>query len=224
MGGRGATGDSFGPVTLDLMGAPGRGEVSPIITAGLTELRGNEADVEGTLQNIDRVRFNDLNHEQLFVVDSQGFVLKGYDGDKGSVSFDVSSAETWTGLTVTHRHPDEFGGTFSVPDITNMIRFNWGCHEASTNEGRYIMKPTRKADGPGLLKALKAALPGIERRMKLVGKGLENQHFHSKKEYITANRKAQLEVIHNWYKINFPQYGYIYEFKERTTNEKENGN
>ena len=123
-GSRSDRGDSFGPVTLDLMGAPSRGEVSPIITAGLTELQGNEADVEGTLQTSTVCAFNDLNHEQLFVVDSQGFVLKkGFDGDKGKVSFDVSSAETWTGLTVTHRHPDEFGGTFSVPDITNMIRF-----------------------------------------------------------------------------------------------------
>ena len=55
------------------------------------------------------------------------------------------------------------------------------------------MKPTRKADGPGLLKALKAALPGIERRMKLVGKGLENQHFHSKKSILPPTEKPSLK-------------------------------
>lgn len=219
MGGRGTTGANFGTVTLDLMGSPSRGEVSPIITAGLMELRGNEADTESTLQNIDRVRFNNLDHEQLFVVDNEGFVLKGYDGDKGSVAFDVESARTWAGLTVTHRHPGEFGGTFSIPDIKNAITFRYGNHEASANEGRYSMKPTKEADGTALLQALTKALPGIQRCMQEVGKELGTQRFKNKKEYMTANRKAQLEVVHNWYKINLPRYGYTYEFKERLTNE-----
>lgn len=101
MGGRG--GSLFLAVSIDLTGIYNvRGPVSPLITAGLTELRGNEADPESTLRRIDTMRFNHLSHEQLFVVDKDGFVLKGYDGTKHSVSFPLDEAAKWKDCVVTH--------------------------------------------------------------------------------------------------------------------------
>ena len=216
MGGRGQSGSSFGSVAISLLSGESMGDVSPIITAGLMELRGSSADPESTLQNIDRVRFNKLKHEQLFVVDNDGFVLKGYGGEKHSVAFDVESALQWRGLTVTHRHPSEYGGTFSMADVVNTVKYGFGRHEASANEGRYVMRPTKSANGAGLVEALQKATPGIERQMSKVGKEIESKKFPSKKAYLVANRKAQLEIVHTWYKLNTPKYGYEYEFKERT--------
>lgn len=218
MGGRGAAG-SFPVLLLDITGNRNKiGVVSPLITAGLMELRGNEADPESTLQNIDRVRFNGLEHEQLFVVDQEGFVIKGYDGTENSVAFDTESARQWKGLTVTHRHPGEDGGTFSIPDICNVAKYNWGVHEASAREGRYRIEATHKADSEALASAIAQGLPKVQGEMKAeaerMAKALKKDHI-SEKDYERESYKAQLGVLERWYEEILPKAGYQYKFIPR---------
>ena len=45
---------------------------------------------------------------------------------------------------------------------------------------------------------------------------LGDEHYgKAKKAYEKANRKAQLEVIHNWYQRNVKRYGFEYNFYPR---------
>lgn len=205
----------FAPVSISITGASNSGKVSPLITAGLAELRGNQADPESTLRRIDEVRFNGLEYEQLFVVDKDGFVLKGYDGGKHSVGFPLDEAAKWKDYTVTHRHPSEYGGTFSFADIHCMVEYGWREHEASAKEGRYKMGRTNKADGSGLVRQLKADAGNIERDMRRIAQSISEKEYQSHKEFIYENRKQQLKVLENWYEQNLPKYGFAYKFTPR---------
>lgn len=212
MGGRGA---SLLPAHANLTGIV-NGKISPLITAGLAELRGNEADPESTLRRIDNVRFNKLGHEQLFVVDREGFVITGYDGGRSSVSFPVEKAAEWKDHIVTHRHPGSFGGTFSTQDIGCAVTYGWSEVEASTNEGRYNLKRTRDAKGVELLQKLQKEMPSIRNKMTEISNDIAKRRSQmTPKEYAYENRKRQLKVLDDWYSDNLPKHGYIYTFTPR---------
>ena len=214
MGGRGS---SFAPVSIHLSWGEKTGKVSPLITAGLMELRGNEADPESTLRRIDDVRFNNLDHEQLFVVDRDGFVLCGYDGGEHSVAFPPEKAVEWKDCIVTHRHPSSFGGTFSPADISCIATFGWSELEASANEGRYKIKRTSKnADGAGLVRRLQSGLPKIQQQMREIAISMSTgKKYMSHDQFIYENRKKQLAVLDAWYAENLPKYGFTYKFTSR---------
>lgn len=161
MGGR-DSGSDFSAITIDITGQyNSRSDISPLITAGLMELRGNEADSESTLKRIDKIKFRGVDHEQLYVVDGDGFVPKGYDGTADSVAFDTTIALEWVSMAITHRHSSDFGGTFSIPDINCVAVYGWGTIEANAEEGRYQMTASSRADGSGLIAQISQDLPRI---------------------------------------------------------------
>lgn len=217
MGGRGSS--LFPAVSISLTGES-RGHVSPLITAGLMELRGNEADPESTLRRIDELRFNNLEHEQLFVVDKEGFVLEGYDGKHSSVAFPTQRALEWKDHIVTHRHPGELGGTFSFADLYNFATFGWSEQEASANEGRYNMRRTKNADGEGLIRQLKRDIGILQEKMREAAARVAEKQFTSRREYAYESRKQQLKVLEDWYGKALPQHGFTYTFTPRKEYQK----
>ncbi|MFQ8982007.1 MAG: hypothetical protein ACLR6I_16920 [Waltera sp.] len=48
--------------------------------------------------------------------------------------------------------------------------------------------------------------------MREIALEMARKKYTSKKAYEKANRKAQLEVIHNWYQRNVKRYGFEYNF------------
>lgn len=51
--------------------------------------------------------------------------------------------------------------------------------------------------------------------MREIALEMARKKYTSKKAYEKANRKAQLEVIHNWYQRNVKRYGFEYNFYPR---------
>lgn len=118
------------------------------------------------------------------------------------------------GKIVTHNHPSEYGGTFSDADISFL---SLGMKElrASAKEGTYSIKAKKNANPHGLMKAYLRSAPRMQDAMREIALEMARKKYTSKKAYEKANRKAQLEVIHNWYQRNVKRYGFEYNFYPR---------
>lgn len=140
MGGRGSS-SSGGGAASDIWGTGGGGMIASddldMNLAGLTPMRGNKVDGAATLASVEK-RTEGLDHEQLYVVDGQGFVVAATDGDKGSVPITARTARNLKGNVMTHNHPRDNaevnGGTFSYADI-NCLSLGMSELRASAREG-----------------------------------------------------------------------------------------
>lgn len=203
-GGRGSSSYSASGKGFDGAGGSGASDVEEIMLAGNTGwVNGNEVSVASTLARWEDGRRN-LNHEEMLVIGDDGFPVAAYKGDRHSVAFE---GEKTRGMTVTHVHPDKYGGTFSEADISNFNKFNQKEIRASAREGTYSLKATRNANWDGLNKAYAKAQPSLaDKASKAVEK------VAAKGGSKTAQRKAYVDVYHKWYSSNMGKYGYTYEF------------
>lgn len=106
---------------------------------------------EKTLSDIGN-KIRNLDHEELYAVDSDGNIVARGSGDDHSVSFGKEGVED--GNIVIHNHPP--GGTFSAADMSG---FDAGAIElrVSAAEGDYRMtKLSDDSDLDGMVKALEA--------------------------------------------------------------------
>ena len=185
------------------------GNLQPLNVAGMTKgVNGGSLRYVNTQETLRQYEASKLNkpNEQMAILDENGFIVKAYEGDKHSVAY---IPEETTGKVVTHNHPDTYGGTFSDADIAGFLEFKQKEIRASAKEGTYSLKETKKGSGQkdALNKAYGKAQPGLAKKAESELMKVKNAGGSK-----TAQRKAYVDVYHNWYKNNFSKYGYTYTF------------
>lgn len=222
MGGRGSQYTDVG-VMVDMAGGSGSDKSRSIPVAGLTPSSNGTSlrytSVSATLSSLEKNALK-LDHEQLKIIDKDGFVIHAVDGNKGSVGFAGGESKV-KGNVVTHNHPRDDskmnGGTFSEGDISSL---SMGMSEmrASAREGTYSLKAGRKANPTGFYNSLVSSSTKTElnKKMLVAGRKVNPKNYSSKTDYHTAVFNAQLKVYHNWYKANASKYGYTYTFTKNS--------
>lgn len=214
MGGRGST---YGVNVISVSGGGYRdnGPVRELNVAGMTPTdRGSRfTNAEKTLDYIETKKLSE-KQEQLQVLDRYGYVTRAFQGDEHHVSIDAESVAYMKGKIVTHNHPDVYGGTFSDADI-GCLSMGMIEMRASAREGTYSMKATKKANPKGLMRAYERHADTMQKQMRDVALEVARRRFPSKEKYMEANRREQLQVIHEWYRKNAGRYGYEYSFSPR---------
>lgn len=218
MGGRGA---SFEPVAINIGGASGSDSEEPeeLIVAGMTPTyKGSRyTQAKKTLEFIESKK-RSYEKEQLQILDEYGYITKAFQGDEHSVAVSSDAVAYMKDKIVTHNHPSDWGGTFSGADIS-MLQTEVSEMRASANEGTYILRRNKKSDPKGFYHAFKKEEQQLNQKMWEIALELAMKKWSSNKSYKKAQRKAQLEVLHQWYIEHAGQYGYTYLFEE-VQNEK----
>ena len=165
---------------------------------------------------------NNRTHEELRVVDRDGFVIGASVGDEGSVGITARTAANLRGNVLTHNHPRSDdgmnGGTFSTADIGIMARYGVSELRATAREGTYSLRAGNNANPAGFYNELMD--PRTQRslytQMTSAGRRINPADFSDKQSYTNAVFNAQVKVYDNWYKRNAGKYGLIYTFEKRT--------
>lgn len=144
-----------------------------------------------------------IKREMGFLSAPDGTILAAARGDKTSVG--VAYAGSQEGLTLTHNHPDKYGGTFSDADISHLTRANLAEIRAVAKEGTYSLKANSNARPLDFNRALNKANPQLRKKAssnmakaKADGKNRNEQ------------RKAYTDTFSNWFRANAKKYGYTY--------------
>lgn len=203
MGGRGSSsfGGGGGIITL---GTGSGGSGKSLGLAGQTGFYdGNKVSVESTLTHWEG-KSKGLDHEELLMIDEDGFATAYFKGGKTSVAFTAPSKEVAAKTVLTHNHPlgdgRTIGGGFSDADVTNHIRLGFKETRATSVEGTYSFKATAKADSKGFLNALKGRKKACQEKADAIMK--KNPKANAIDVYLTAS--------HHWYQTNASKYGYEY--------------
>ena len=214
MGGRGSASASSkygggGGGILVMGGSAGE----DMLTAGMTatdEAGGfRYTSTEATLSKLETEALS-LDHEQLKIVDSNGFVLAAVDGEKHSVGITDNALKNIKGNTVTHNHPAGYGGTFSEADVASL---SLGMKEmrASAAEGTYSIKATNKATADSA-RSFAAAYQKASQG-SLGRRAADAATAKAAKGGTEAEcRKAYCDTLGGWLSKNASKYGYKYSF------------
>ncbi len=144
-----------------------------------------------------------VKREMAFLSSSDGTILAAARGDKHSVG--VAYAGDQAGLTLTHNHPDTYGGTFSTADINHLTRANLAEIRAVAKEGTYSLRATKNARPLDFNRALNKDYN------KIVAKAQQNHNAaRAAGKNRTEQRKAYTDTLSNWYRANAKKYGYEY--------------
>lgn len=163
-----------------------------------------------------------LDHEQMFLMNDEGYILSAVDGEKGSVGITFNAVRNCAGNVMTHNHPRKGrgesgldGGTFSAADIRT-LRLGMREMRAVGSEGTYCMKATSKANPEGFYEALyrdRAAI--VRRQQEIAGRveyAYEKGRYKNKHEAKVDSANQQMQEIHRWYGNHAQEYGYNYSF------------
>ncbi len=213
MGGRGSSSSTYQQIKQYVFGKR-TGRAKPI---DITRFQND------SLQKTEN-RIRKLNREQLYVFDEKDHMLGGYQGDDKQVSF-PAVLQQLKGVTVTHSHPKsfgDFGGTFSFPDVVNMIQSKWKEHRAvSSGQGEYnyIMRAKigkngqRMGNNKGLLERLRQDEPKIDNEFRRISREtfLEfAKQGKSPEQAAHVARQKSVGYINRYWKDTLPKYGYEY--------------
>lgn len=211
MGGRGSgSGLKGDDPTFDWLGQANRSKGDKIKPIDIKKYQGQSLQqIEGRIRN--------LAHEELFAIDREGKIIAAYKGGATSVAIPRNLLKE-EGITVTHGHPkgyQEYGGTFSFADVSNMLNSKWQEHRATASgqgEMNYIMRRTENSDPEGLRNRINRDYPDLKRQEREAYKEtyLREKEARGKKQASHAARQAQVGVLNAYYKETFPQYGYEY--------------
>lgn len=177
---------------------------------------GNNTSTRATVDNWESKR-GDLDHEELLMVDDDGFAIGYFKGDKDSVAFNVPRGVDTSKITLTHNHPTSgdarsIGGSFSDADIKNHLAFGFKETRATAKEGTYSFKTTSESDAKGFSKALSG-------RKTAVNKAYDDTVSSMKKKGYTLTETEgidlYLRISDSWYKATASKYGYEYTFTKR---------
>ena len=219
MGGRGSSSGGGGGAAADIWGTggsvPGYADSDlDMNLAGLTPMQGNKVDGEKTLASVE-ARTNGLDHEQLYVIDDQGFVVAATDGDSGSVPITARTAKNIKGNVMTHNHPRDDsnvnGGTFSYADI-NCLSLGMSEMRAVASEGTYSLKAGNHADGRGFANYMVKNKNVINKGMAGASAKVKASKYKSESEFHAAKFNAEMEWLSGWYSDNAGKFGYTYTF------------
>lgn len=216
MGGRGSSSGGGGTPSSDIWGASGTASSggTDINLAGLTPMQGNKVDGDATLASVE-ARTHGLDHEQLYVVDDQGFVVAATDGDSGSVPITARTAKNIKGNVMTHNHPRDDanvnGGTFSYADI-NCLSLGMREMRAVASEGTYSLKAGNRANATGFANYMLSQKNVINKGMAGASAKVKAKNYKSESEFRAAKFNAEMDWLSGWYSDNAGKFGYTYTF------------
>lgn len=219
MGGRGSSSSSSGNPVSDIFGGSGMSadKTTDINLAGLTPIDGNKVNGEATLASVE-ARSAGLNHEQLYVIDSDGFVVAASDGNAGSVGITARTARNLKGNVMTHNHPRDdsaySGGPFSYGDIS-CLKYGMKEMRASASEGTYSLKAGNKANGAGFAAYMLKNRGEINKGMASASSKIKAQNYSSEKALHAAKFNAEMQWLSGWYSQNASKFGYTYSFTKK---------
>lgn len=78
--------------------------------------------------------------EQMTILDAKGNVVVQADGNANGVEFPPGYIHKMENRVVTHNHPQEFGGTFSINDLVTFFASNCKAMRAVGKEGTYHLE------------------------------------------------------------------------------------
>lgn len=212
MGGRGARSSTGGfrnngTVVYNPNSATYGGVATSLPVAGLTPSSNGTTlrytSTDATLTKLERDA-RSLGHEELKVVDDDGFVTAAYKGSAHSVAY---NPHLTVDKIVTHNHPSGYGGTFSEADVSGFLSWNQKEIRASAKEGTYSLKRTSKSNPRAFANAYNADKTSMDRTAtRMLSEAM------AKGQSENAMRKAWVDVYHQWFKRNASKYGYEYTF------------
>lgn len=144
-----------------------------------------------------------------YLINKDGKVVAGARGNKHGVGIAYDGSQE--GMTLTHNHPSNYGGTFSGADISHLTEAKLKQIRAVAKEGTYKMTATKNANPTGLNKALAKDINRLNAQAQKNSLKVKKSNL-TKKQYNTTRRKAYVDTIDSWYKKNAGKYGYKYTF------------
>ncbi len=121
----------------------------------------------------------------------------------------------WKQLRVAHTHPEEFGGTFSVKDITEFRKARPISTSAVANEGIYTIEQIEGKRHNWVNLAKKYEQQYAETHNRLFDE-LESvcmdRGIPATREELDTIRKNIANEVHEWLKSNSEKYGFYYTF------------
>lgn len=214
MGGRGSSSGTYHQIVQFVFGKR-TGKAKPI---DITRFKND------SLQQTEN-RIRKLKNEQLYVFDANDRMLGGYQGGKESVSF-PSDLKKLKNVTVTHSHPQgergygEFGGTFSFPDVINMVNSQWKEHRAVASgqgELNYIMRAKTGKNGQrigknkALLDRINKDAPKLDSEFNRIARETFLEFLKqgkSSRDAAHVARQKSVGLLNRYWKDTLPQYGY----------------
>lgn len=170
-----------------------------------------------SLQGIEE-RARHADHEEAFLFDNNGNVIKGVAG----VAHTVAIPESWNnieGATVTHGHikgDHGFGGTFSVKDVRRMTKTRWAELRVATSgqgEYNYIMRRTSGSDNIGLKKQIirdreKLTKAYTNKFEEIYEKSIDRGMRREQALHMAVQQAAG--IVDTYWKRVLPQFGFDY--------------
>lgn len=209
-GGRGSGSYSGNARAGGIMG-DGQSTAIDLNVAGWTPEAGSRSVNGTTTLNSAETRIQNLDHEQLVVVDKDGYVVAVVDGGEHSVGITPKAeAAIRAGGIVTHNHPN--GGTFSGADIASAG--NLGATEIRAVSKRYgtsySLKAGNKADGKGLARQINKDASSLDKAWDNKILQINKRKYANEANYERAVYNAYNEVMGAWLNTNAKKYGYTY--------------
>lgn len=207
MGGRGSGSYTAGGVTV---GMGGGGNSKDMHVAGWTPEAGSKSvHVETTVKSVEQ-RIGGLDHEQMAIIDKNGYVVAAVDGDEHSVGITPNAAKYIKGNDVYHNHPN--GGTLSTTDIISAGQTEAGSISAvSKNMGKtYTLKAGHKADGKGLARQMQKDEKGLIAQWQKKADSMVGKHYSSEAAYKRELNNHWNNIMGDWMSKNASKYGYTY--------------
>ena len=210
MGGRGQIGGGKRGNTGG--GDQRRGSLKPLPLAGQTAFNQN-GETLGTKATVDKWenKLRTLDHEQLLMVNDDGYAVAYFDGGKQSVSFRVPDNVDTSKVVLTHIHPAEgdrtIGGTFSDADLLNHIRIGFKETRAASDEGTYYFRAGKGADPKGFIKDLASREREVD---KYVDQAVKKYKAAGKTLDYKAHNDFWLQAHDRWMRVHAAKNGYIY--------------
>ena len=213
-GGRGSGSYTAGGATVG-MGGMGTGEGgADMPVAGWTPDAGHrEVDKAKTIKGVeDRIR--GLDHEQMAIIDRDGYVVAAVDGGEHSVGITANAAKYIKGNDVYHNHPN--GSTLSTTDVITGGQTGVGSISAvSRNAGKtYTLKAGSKADGAGIAKAMQRDEGKLIGQWQAKVDSMKGKKYSSKASWEKQVNKHWENIMGDWMATNAPKYGYTYTVKK----------
>lgn len=161
--------------------------------------------------------------EKMTLVNENGDIILEKGGTRGSVYFgDYEASLMGPGVTLTHNHPGEFGGTFSGADVRVLTRNDLRAIRAVGKEGTYSLEKTSRTMG------LKASAFNDE-YSKLSDQVVQNLTSEKKvwqrkakkglvtvedaNRHLAEYRNSECNRMHDWLVQNAAKYTYNYVFE-----------
>lgn len=170
----------------------------------VSALQGFPVNVKHEFEKFMDMKSNEVEYG--YLVDENGKVVAGARGNKRSVGIAYNGSQE--GFTLTHNHPDGYGGTFSGADISHLTEAKLKSIRAVAREGTYSMTAKKGANYDGLNRALARDMNKIVQRAGKKALAVQNKG-KSKNEV----RKAYVDELHKWYEKNSSKYGFDYKFR-----------